>query len=140
MSGGFNITKKGPGSLSISTANTYTGTTTIEDGVIVASNATALGTSTTPIAVGNAASITNNLNPFFSVNGGTTIARNITVGANGDPTTGTFAIGTGNAGSTAVIGGTVTLNQNLIVSATNTAGGGGGLNLTAAVTSGSALP
>ncbi|MES2439964.1 MAG: autotransporter-associated beta strand repeat-containing protein [Verrucomicrobiota bacterium] len=138
VSGSFSIIKKGLGSLSVSTANSYTGTTTIEDGVIVASNAAALGNSTTPIAVGNVNSITNNLNPFYSVNGGNNLARNITVGANSDATTGTFAIGTGNAGSTATISGLVTLNQNVIVSATNTAGGGGGLNLTGSVTSGSA--
>ncbi len=138
VSGSFNITKKGPGSLAISQANAYTGTTTIEDGPLVASNATALGTSTTPIAVGNANSITNNLNPFLSINGGTTVTRNITVGASNAATTGTFTIGTGNAGSSATIGGTVTLNQNLIVAATNTAGGAGGVTLSGLVTSGSA--
>ncbi|MES2920614.1 MAG: autotransporter-associated beta strand repeat-containing protein [Verrucomicrobiota bacterium] len=132
---GFGFTKTGTASLSIGGAGIYTGTTTIEDGSVVVSNATALGTATSAIALGNANSIDNNLNPFLSVNGATTLTRNITVGASNAATTGTYTIGTGNAASSATLSGTITLNQNLIVSALNN--GGATFTLAGSVTSGS---
>ncbi len=107
---GLGLTKTGTGALSI-------GTTTIENGTITASNATALGaiSVTSAIALGNANSISGNLSPTLQVNGNTTLARNITVGASNTSTTGIYTIGSGNGSSSATISGTVTLNQNLTI-------------------------
>ncbi len=117
---GLGITKTGTGQLSITAAGTYTGTTTVEEGNLGPSNATALGLATTPIALGNTNSIDNNLNPSLLVGGaGTVVARDITVGASNAATGGIYTIGTGNVGSAAGLTGTVTLNQNLSVSALN---------------------
>ncbi len=121
--GARNILKTGSGQAALSGANTHTGTTTIEDGILGAGNAGALGNATSPIALGNANSIDNHLNPKLLMSGVTTITRDVVVGASNAETFGTYMIGTGNAsGTPSGITGTVTLNQNLIVSATNLQG------------------
>ena len=52
LSGGMTLTKQGSGTLSISTANSYTGGTMIEAGTVVAKHAAALGTGTVTLAGG----------------------------------------------------------------------------------------
>ncbi len=121
ISGTGNLTKVGTGTASISGTNTYTGTTTVESGILNPSVAGALGNATSAIALGDATSITSNLSPSLLVSGVTTIARNITVGASNAATTGVYTIGSGNAGSAAQISGAVTLNQNVTVSSAGAA-------------------
>ncbi|MES2920606.1 MAG: autotransporter-associated beta strand repeat-containing protein [Verrucomicrobiota bacterium] len=125
-------------SLSLGGTNTYTGTTTIESGTIVATNAAALGNATSAIALGSVDSINGNLSPTLQVNGNTVVvARDVTVGASNAETVGTYTIGTGNAASSSTLTGTVTLNQNLTVSAINPANTNGVFTLEGTVTSGS---
>jgi len=135
--GARSITKTGNGALSLNNADTYTGTTTIESGAIIAGNAAALGNAPSAIALGNANSISNNLSPTFQVNGNTTVTRDITVGASNASTTGVYTIGTGNAASTSTLNATVTLNQNVTVANAN-ATGTGGFTLAGSVISGAA--
>ena len=52
LSGGMTLTKQGSGTLSISTANSYTGGTMIEAGTVVAKHAAALGTGMVTLAGG----------------------------------------------------------------------------------------
>lgn len=53
LSGNMNLTKTGTNSLTIGTADTFTGNVLINAGTIVASNATALGSSANPVYVTN---------------------------------------------------------------------------------------
>lgn len=57
VSGGFNLIKVGTGTLILSAANTYTGTTTINNGTIRAANASALGTTINTVTVANGATL-----------------------------------------------------------------------------------
>ena len=133
ISGGGNVTFSGGGTIALSGTNTYTGTTTIENGVVRATGAAALGNATSVIALGNATSISSNLNSTLRLNGATTIARDITVGASNSATTGTYSIDTDNGATAVGVSGVVTLNQNLTVSGTTT----GGFTLSGNITSGS---
>lgn len=132
ISGGGNTTISGGGLVALSGVNTYTGTTTVESGVLRATGASALGGGASAIALGDAASISSNLSATLRINGSTTLARDVTVGASNSATTGTYNIDTDNGVSAAGLSGTVTLNQNLAVSGTTT----GGFTLSGNITSG----
>lgn len=133
IGGNGNTTVTGGGMVAISGSNNYAGTTTIESGVLRATGASALGGSVSPIALGNATSINSNLNATLRINGATTLARDVTVGAGNSATTGTYTIDTDNASSAVSLSGVVTLNQNLTVSGTTS----GGFTLSGNITSGS---
>ena len=120
ISGTGSIVKTGNNQAALGAANTFTGGVTIEQGNLNPSNATALGTGASAIALGDATSVTSNLSPFMLLSGNTTITRAVTVGASNGATTGFYTIGSGNGSSQAHVDGTFTLNQNFFVT---TAGG-----------------
>ncbi|MEO5714330.1 MAG: autotransporter-associated beta strand repeat-containing protein [Luteolibacter sp.] len=129
----FGFTKTGTGVVVIAAGGTYTGTTTIENGTLNVSNATALGnTATSAIALGNATTISGSLSPSFLLGGTTTVTRDITVGS-GVSTAGTYTIGSQNNSAPTTMSGTVTVNRNLTVNA-----GGAVFTLAGNVISGSA--
>lgn len=130
--GARNITKTGNGTSVISAANTYTGTTTIVSGTLVANNAAAFGNTNSPVALGDATSISSDFSPTLLVNNPTTFTRDITVGASNATTAGTYRIGTGNATTASSINSTITLNQNLTVTSAS-----GAFTLDGSVISGS---
>jgi len=102
------IIKSGTGTLTLSSANTYTGGTTIKDGTVVLGNANALGTSGT-ITLGD--TITGATLKLA----GLTFARPMTIAAG----TGTVGIGGQAANLTAAI----TLNRGISLSSVNVSGG-----------------
>lgn len=122
ISGGGNVTVTGGGVIALAGINTYTGTTTIENGTLRATGASSLGDATSAIALGTATSISSNFNTNLRINGPTTLARNVIVGASNAATTGTYLIDTDNGASAVSLAGNVTLNQNLTVSGATTGG------------------
>ena len=133
----FNVVKTGTGSLTLSGTSFYTGTTTVQNGSLIAGAAVAsatngaFGNSATAIALGDATSISSNLSPSLLTGGAFTVARNITVGSSNTATTGVYTIG-GNTANTSTFSGITTLNQSLKV----TQVASGTLNLTGNITSG----
>jgi fibronectin-binding autotransporter adhesin len=134
---GGSIIKSGTGTLTLSGASIYTGTTTVQNGTLFigaaapSGSAGALGNATSAIIFGNATSISTNLSPSLLINGAFTVGRNITVGANNTATTGVYTIG-GSSANTSTFSGSQTLNLSLAV----TQVAGGTLNLTGNITSG----
>lgn len=115
----------------------YTGTTTVEDGSLIAGAAVSVntagpfGNASSAIVLGDVASVTNNLNPALLIGGAYTMARAVTVGATNSATSGTFTLG-GLSTNSATFSGAVTLNQSCIV----TQASGGTLTLSGGVLSG----
>ncbi len=114
MTGTGGITKAGAGTLTLAGANTYTGTTTINGGILSAGVANALGTSTA-VSLANTAGVTFDLNNFDitigSLAGGGTTGGNVTLG------TGTLT--TGDASST-IYAGTISGTGSLVKIGTGT--------------------
>ncbi|GAA5116986.1 autotransporter-associated beta strand repeat-containing protein [Luteolibacter yonseiensis] len=123
---GKSVTKKGAGilafQLGVGGANSYTGTTTIENGTLRLTGASSAGAATSAIALGNATSIASNLNVTLRINGATVLARDVTVGASDAVTTGLYTIDTDNGASAAGVSGNIALNQNLMISGATSGG------------------
>lgn len=132
---GLSLVKSGIGATTLSGTNTYTGTTTIQSGTLIAgvdvplAVAGAFGNSAADIPLGTATTITGNLNVSLLTGGAVTIARNIIAGASNGVTSGIYTIG-GNTANPSTISGTTTLNQSLTVSQI----AGGTLNLSGNIT------
>ncbi len=113
------ITKAGNGTWILSGANTFTGGTTLSAGTLVAGVSSVLstsgafgvtnGTSSGAIALGDAATTTNNSSPTLLINGAFSVANPITVANR--TTTGIYTIGGSNASGTASYTGNITLNK-----------------------------
>ena len=84
----INLTKVGLGTLTLSGANRYTGTTTINAGTIVANTSASLGADTAPLVINGG---------VLRTTGGIATARSVTVGPNGG-TLNVAAIGTAGNG------------------------------------------
>ncbi len=110
---GFGLTKVGDGTLVLSGANTYTGTTAINAGTLVAQNAGALGGGTNPTTVAD----------------GATLALSGTL-ATGEAVTLTGS-GVGGAGALQGTSGTTTLSGNISMTGNSTIGVSTGASLTA---------
>jgi autotransporter-associated beta strand protein len=127
----LSIVKVGTGAQTFSGNNSYTGTTTIEDGSLIASNnvnasgSGPFGNTSSDIVLGDSLAVTTNvvMNPQLLIGGPFTMARNVTVGTgevSGNTLT-SFTLG-GNTANNAVCSGNITLNEtNFIV--TQAAGG-----------------
>ncbi|MDD5349706.1 MAG: autotransporter-associated beta strand repeat-containing protein [Chthoniobacteraceae bacterium] len=115
-----NFVKGGSGSLVLSNANTYTGTTTILGGTVTANKSTSFGTSTTDILVGDTSG---SLNAGISMGSGIGLSRNITVQSGN---TGTVTL----TAYSGVMSGTLTLGSNgaghSVILTTNGSGNYGG--------------
>ena len=109
------VAKSGTSSWTLSGVNTYTSTTTISAGALIAggnapvSASGVFGNAASAITLGDAATTTNNSSPSLLVNGTFNIARPVTV-AN-QATTGKYTIGGSNTTGTSQFTGNITLNQ-----------------------------
>jgi autotransporter-associated beta strand protein len=132
------VTILGTGALTLSGANSYTSTTTVDNGSLIAGAAVSVsangpfGNASSAIALGDATSISGNLSPSLLIGGAYTMARTVTVGANNTATTGIYTLG-GNTANSSTFSGAIMLNQNLAV----TQVASGTLNITGGITSGS---
>ena len=132
LSGSGSLTKIGTGSLTLSGTNTFTGTTTISEGTVSASNIVVsgggsnLGNAASAVVLGDAThqgvlSYTGNTATYtrgFTVNAGggeidvTTAGQTLTVGTNGISDGGALTIdGAGNTSISSVISGTGSLTK-----------------------------
>lgn len=133
-SAGKSVTKYGAGTLFLMGANTYTGTTTIESGLLRATGAASLGSGTSAIQLGTANSIASNLSATLRLNGAVSLSRDIIVGASNAATTGTYTIDSDNSATAIGISGNIILNQNVTVYGFTSAG----FTVSGNITSGSA--
>jgi autotransporter-associated beta strand protein len=115
-----NLVKAGAGTLRLSHANTYTGTTTVRNGRIYVANNTTLGSTTSAVALGDADTATTD-NLALLTDGNYTISRNIVVGAQN--TSGTTTLG-GSSSQTAgsVFSGTISLGKDIQLTSSTTSG------------------
>jgi fibronectin-binding autotransporter adhesin len=130
------VTKVGTGAWTLTGANGYDRTTTVENGTLIAG---ANGTIPTAIALGDAVSVTNTaaLNPRLFNGAAITTTPAITVGttdALGNVST-AFALG-GSTANSSVFSGGISLNQSLVV----TQAVGGALTLSGGITNLTANP
>jgi len=136
ISGAGGVTKAGAGDFTVSGSNSYTGTTTVRKGNLVAgadapSGASgAFGSATSAIALGDG-STGGSDNLGLLIGGAYTVGRNVTVTNNGNVVT----IGGTNTASTALYSGTVTLNKDV----TLTAAGGGTVDFSGNIIGGFAV-
>jgi autotransporter-associated beta strand protein len=133
---GGSLTKVGSGDFTLSGANSYTGTTTVRKGNLVAGAAApsgsngAFGSAISAIAIGDGSTGgTDNLG--LLINGAFTVGRNVTVGNYGNVVT----LGGTNTSGTATFGGTVTLSKNVNL----TAAGGGTVDFSGDISGGFAV-
>ena len=117
LSGG--LTKNGAGALTLAAANTYAGATNLNAGSIIATNASALGTTAAGTTIASAATLDVRANIG---------AESLTLGGSGLSGNGTLI--TGAIASTGTVGGPITLNAHTIL------GGVGSLNLNGAISGG----
>ena len=139
---GSSFLKVGTGAQTFSGANSYTGTTTVENGSLIAGAAVAVsangpfGDTSSAIPLGDATTISSAtaMNPKLLIGGAFTMALPVTVGANnnslGNGST-TFTLG-GNTANSSTFSGAITLNQNLVVSQVAS----GTVNITGGISSG----
>ena len=103
--GSYGVTKTGAGDLSLGVTNTFTGTTSIDNGSIIVNNALALQSSTVSINVNDGLDVTTNL-------------INATIGAltgSGDLTLGSQNLRTGGNGDSTIYSGVITGDNNSIL-------------------------
>ncbi len=138
----LSVIKVGTGAQTFSGNNSYTGTTTVEDGSLIASNnvnasgASPFGNAATAIFVGDDLAINTNLaiHPQLLISGPFTMARPVTIGsigALGNAST-TFTLGGNSANNATFSGSFISLNQNLMV----TQATGGSLTISAPISDG----
>jgi fibronectin-binding autotransporter adhesin len=136
----LSIVKVGTGAQTFSGNNSYTGTTTVENGSLIASNnvnasgAGPFGNSAGAIVLGDEVTINTNIvmGPQLLIGGAFTMARPVTVGTSGGAlgnASTTFTLGGNSANSATVSSSFITLNQNLVV----TQAAGGALTLSAPI-------
>ncbi|MBX6334253.1 autotransporter-associated beta strand repeat-containing protein, partial [Candidatus Saccharibacteria bacterium] len=122
ISGGGNITKTGDGELTLEGANTYTGSTVVNEGFLIVEHATALGTTASGTTVADGASIV-----FLQAEGDITYAEPLTLeGSGANDFTPTVLVTTvWNKGGlstppypTSTFSGAITLESNIKVGAT----------------------
>lgn len=121
----LSIVKVGTGAQTFSGNNSYTGTTTVENGSLIASNnvnatgASPFGNTASAIVLGDEVTINTNIvmHPQLLIGGAFTMARPVTVGTSGGSLgnlSTTFTLG-GNSTNSASFSGGITLNQNLVL-------------------------
>lgn len=117
MSGSGALVKTGNGTLVLTNANTYTGTTTINNGVINAANASALGSKSAVTVAGGALKLSSNLNIGSLAGTGNTDLNTNTLTTGGDNSSTIYSgVLSGTGGVTKDGTGTFTLSGNNIYS------------------------
>ncbi|GGE87017.1 hypothetical protein GCM10011317_50150 [Niveispirillum cyanobacteriorum] len=107
VSGSGNLAKAGGGTLRLDGNNTYTGTTTVSVGYLLANHNNALGSTTAGTTVSSGASL--------GVGDGVTLAENLTVGGLGSSNTGAIRF----AGTSGTISGTIALTADTVYAVTS---------------------
>ncbi len=133
---GIALNKTTAGTVTLTSANSYTGATTISAGTLVAGTNSALstdgafGNAATAITLGDAATTTNNSSVSLLIGGAFDVGRDITVAD--QATSGTYTIG-GNTAASSTFSGAIALNKNLTITAIT----GGTVNLTQSISNAS---
>jgi autotransporter-associated beta strand protein len=134
----FGITKTGTGTMALSGANAYTGTTTLQAGALVAgANAPlsangAFGNAASALVIGNASTLAGDA-PSLFINGAFTVGRAITVGT-GAATAYNATLGGSNTSGTSTFSGGLTLTNTGTYTTTLQAATGGTVDFTGAWT------
>ena len=130
--------KDGPGTLVLSALNTYTGTTNIRAGTLIAENNAPVsgngvfGNAATAISVGDGTTASTNASAALLVGGAYNIARPVTI--NNQATTGTYSLG-GSTNNSSAFSGMITSSQNFAVTQVATTGSNA-LNISGGITGG----
>jgi len=133
--GGLAITKSGGGNWFLSGANTYTGVTTVNAGILVVTDASALGAS----GAGSGSVV--NSGGSLSLSGGITIANEaVTVNGHGVNSTGALRNSAGNNiwAGTVTLGASAGTDPSLTVNAPRIGSAGGNINVSGVIQDGSA--
>nr|WP_222533414.1 Ig-like domain-containing protein [Azospirillum sp. 412522] len=108
IGGSFNLTKPGAGTLTLSGNNSYTGTTTISAGTLIAAHDNALGTTAGGTTVSSGATL--------ALADGITLAEALTIGGVGVSSAGALQVTSGSA----TVSGAITLSGNTTIGVSGT--------------------
>jgi fibronectin-binding autotransporter adhesin len=114
IGGSGSLLKMGSNSLTISTANSFTGGTVLSNGTLIAATSTALGASGSTVTLGDVNTGSNNIT--LQANSGITLAYPIVVS---NQPTGSVTVNITGTSSDYLTGSTILLNQNLVINNTN---------------------
>jgi len=140
LTNSITLVKNGNAGITLSGSSSYTGTTTISDGIIYVGASVAvstnspLGNASSAIVLGDANTTTNGSSPHLLIDGAYTFARPITISSRA--TTGWYYIG-GNTDNNATFSGLITYSHDFSITQVATTGGRA-LTISGGITTGAA--